>query len=352
VEVNHPPLSGPHLSGTPNADNYVEVLVSAVQPTYFMRIFGVTGEPVTARAVATDLSGGTNAINCMYTLGDPSKEIGVDPYGHTTINATSCGIVDNGNFDPTGSALTINTCSFGVSGANTGNNSGNVYCNNQPLPPSYGNPSVQDPFANQLTAPTVGTPTTWKNSSPVPGTYSGISLGSNANVTLQPGVYVVTGGNPLDCGSNSTLSGTGVMFYFTNGSTLNCQAGPTVNLTAMDDTQAAAAGYPKDAGILMYQDPNDTNTGIPTTGNKPPCPPPGSGPNTGPQLSGNDGSTLNGVLYFPSDQLYLTGTSGTTTLGPLVTYSACMGGNSTFNVQGTTGLPVTLPTLSNAILVE
>jgi hypothetical protein len=215
VEVNHPPLSGPHLSGTPNADNYVEVLVSAVQPTYFMRIFGVTGEPVTARAVATDLSGGTNAINCMYTLGDPSKEIGVDPYGHTTINATSCGIVDNGNFDPTGSALTINTCSFGVSGANTGNNSGNVYCNNQPLPPSYGNPSVQDPFANQLTAPTVGTPTTWKNSSPVPGTYSGISLGSNANVTLQPGVYVVTGGNPLDCGSNSTLSGTGVMFYFT-----------------------------------------------------------------------------------------------------------------------------------------
>lgn len=349
VQISDPasgPTTGPHAGNT----NYVEAYVSKVQPTYFMRIFGVTKEVVTARAVATDVSGGSNAINCMYTLGPPANEIGVDPYGNTTINATSCGIVDNGNFDPKGKALQINACSFQVSGTDTGNNAGNVDCNGQGLAPSYGSPTVQDPFANQLTAPTVGTPKTWSNSNPVPGTYSGISIGSNANVTLQSGVYIVTGGNPLDCGSNSTLNGTaGVMFYFTNGSTLNCQGGDTLNLTAMDDSQASAAGYPKDVGILMYQDPNDTNTGIPTKGSKAPCPPSG---NSGPQLSGNDGSALNGVLYFPGDQLYLTGTSGTTTIGPTVTYTICTGGNSTFNVQGTTGLPFTLPTLTNAILVE
>ena len=352
VQVNNPPLSGPH-AGTTGAANYVEALVSVVQPTYFMRIFGVTKQTVNTRAVATDVSGGSNAINCMYTLGSPSKEIGVDPYGHTTINATNCGIVDNGNFDPKGNALTINACSFQVSGVDTGNNAGNVYCNNQGLTPSYGSPTVQDPFANQLTAPTVGTPQVWPGTTTgVPGTYSGIKIGSNQTVTLQPGVYIITGGNPLDCGSaTSTLNGTGVMFYFTNGSTLNCQAGATLNLTAMDTSQAQAAGYPKDVGILMYQDPNDTNTGIPTGGGNT-CPPPGSGSDTGPQLSGNDGSALNGVLYFPDDQLYLTGTSGTTTLGPTVTDTLCTGGNSTFNVQGTTGLPFTLPTLSNAILVE
>lgn len=357
VQVNNPPASGPH-AGAANADKYVEVLVSAVHQTYFMRVFGVTKEPVTARAVATGLTGGPNTSNCMYTLGDPAKEIGVDPYGHTTLNATTCGIVDNGNFNPTGNALTVNACSFNVSGANTGNNSGNVYCNSQGMTPDYGSPTQQDPFANKLTAPTVG-------SSPIngccssgsvsPGTYNGMSIGGGANVTFQPGVYVITGGNDLTFSANSTVSGTGVMFYFTNGSTLNSQGGALVNLTAMDATQAAAAGYPADAGILMYQDPNDTNTGIPTNGSKPPCPPPGSGPNTGPQLGGTDGSTFDGVLYFPNDQLYLTGnttTSAGTTIGASITDTVCMGGNSTFTLVGQSGIPAPLPNLSNAVLVE
>jgi hypothetical protein len=104
----------------------------------------------------------------------------------------------------------------------------------------------------------------------------------------------------------------------------------------------------------MYEDSNDTNTGIPTKGNKAPCPPPGSGTNTGPQLGGTDGSTFDGVLYFPADQLYLTGNTSTTgtTIGVTVLDTVCVGGNSTFNLVGASGLPVTLPTLSNAVLVE
>jgi Putative Flp pilus-assembly TadE/G-like len=355
VRVNNPPLSGPH-AGTANAGDYVEALVSSVHQTYFMRIFGVTKEPVTARAVATDLSGGSNATNCMYTLGLPANEIGVSPFGSTTLNATNCGIVDNGNFDPTGNGLTINSCSFNVSGAPaTGPGSDNVYCNGQALTPSYYSPTAQDPFANKLTAPAVGTPKTWNKATPVPGTYNGINIGSKDVVTFQPGVYVITGGSPLTFTAGSTVSGTGVMFYFTNGSTLNSQGGATVNLTAMNAAQAQGAGYPADAGILMYQDPNDTNTGIATKGAKPPCPPPGSGPNTGPQLGGNDGSTFNGVLYFPSDQLYLTGNTATTagvSIGASITDTVCLGGNSTFNLVGATGLPTPLPTLSKAILVE
>lgn len=356
VQVNNPPNSGPHAGAT-FTNKYVEVLVSAVHQTYFMRVFGTTKETVTARAVATSLSGGPNTSNCMYTLGDPAKEIGVDPYGSTTLNATTCGIVDNGNFDPTGNALTVNTCSFGVSGTNTGNNStGNVYCNSQPMTPSYGMPTQQDPFANKLTAPSVGTATTWSGGSTVsPGTYSGITIGSKDNVTFQPGVYVITGGNPLTFTAGSTVNGTGVMFYFTNGSTLNSQGGANVNLTAMTTAQAQSAGYPADAGILMYQDPNDTNTGIPSKGGKTPCPPSGSGSNTGPQLGGNDGSVFDGVLYFPGDQLYLTGNTATTagvSIGASITDTVCMGGNSIFNVVGQSGIPAPLPTLTDAVLVE
>ncbi len=61
VTVYNPPNDGPHagLSG------YVEVLVAAVQPTFFMRIVGVNSETVTARAVAYL----NNSQNCMYALG-------------------------------------------------------------------------------------------------------------------------------------------------------------------------------------------------------------------------------------------------------------------------------------------
>ena len=63
VTVNNPPASGPH---TGNA-NYVEVLVTAVQPTYFMKVLGINSQTVTARAVATNVSGGPQAaVACIH----------------------------------------------------------------------------------------------------------------------------------------------------------------------------------------------------------------------------------------------------------------------------------------------
>src|ERR1700722_4291178 len=49
VTVCNGPSTGPHAGDI----HYVEAYVSAGQPTYFMKIFGVTSETVTARAVAT-----------------------------------------------------------------------------------------------------------------------------------------------------------------------------------------------------------------------------------------------------------------------------------------------------------
>ena len=94
----------------------------------------------------------------------------------------------------------------------------------------------------------------------------------------------------------------------------------------------------------MYQDPNDPTNGV---GNA--CPP---GSSKGPQLGGNTGSSYNGVLYFPADQLWLFGNSGTISFDAVVTDSLCMTGNATFNLQGVAGLPTPVPALSNAVLVE
>src|SRR6202021_2516014 len=115
VTVNNPPTSGPH-SGGANSGKDVEVLVTAVQPTYFCDVLGINSQTLTARAVATNVSGVTSGGGCLYTLGAPNAAIeGVNLNGHATLNAPTCGINDNGNFVGIG-AVTVCAGTFGVSG--------------------------------------------------------------------------------------------------------------------------------------------------------------------------------------------------------------------------------------------
>jgi hypothetical protein len=100
---------------------------------------------------------------------------------------------------------------------------------------------------------------------------------------------------------------------------------PIVNLTAPN-----SGPY---AGILMYQDPNDTNT-------------------TGPSLGGNDGSNYNGVLYFPSDELSFVGDDPSINVAIVVSGSINFSGDHTVNLIGTAGLPPGVSIMKTAMLVE
>ena len=354
------PCSGPHK----NNANYVEVLVSAVQPTYFMKILGFNTQVVTARAVATNIGGGGPNTGCMYTLGAPAKEIGVDAQGSVTLNAPTCGIVDNGNYTPKGNALTINAGSFGVAGTDQGSGpGGTVTCADQSSSncPSYGAPAGSDPLKS-LPSPcnlsgysftcTGGSSLSLNGGGTVnPGTYSSISIQGNGTVTFNPGVYVIDGNGGFSCSGGPTINGTGVFFYFTGQASINCQGGDTINFTAPSSTNCPACPS-KYYGILMYQDPNDSNQGTPGK-----CPPSG---NAGPQLGGNTGSAFNGVMYFPADQLYLTGNTVTCASGVncsvafavTITDSLCLSGNATLYMQGLAGLPSGVSILTRPILVE
>ena len=331
VTVCNGPSTGPH---TGNA-NYVEVFVSAGQPTYFMRILGVNVETVTARAVATNYSGataGSSNYNCLITLGTPASSIeGVNINGHATLNAPTCGIADNGNYNTKGNALTVSAGSFGVSGSgNVSGPGGTVTCTSgQSSCPQYSAPAVANPLAS-LTPPcspcTGGTPlSTNTNTTINPGTYSSISIGP-ANVAFNPGIYIINGPGGLSIGANATVTGSGVMFYFTNGATVNMVGTPTVQLTA-----PSTGPY---GGILFYQDPADT---------------------AGPTLGGNTGSSYNGILYFPSANLTFFGNSTTFSVGIVIADAITLSGNPTLNLQGQAGLPGGLPpalTAGSAILVE
>ena len=331
VQVNNPPLSGPHASGA-NAGKYVEVLVAVVQPTYFMKIFGVGSEAITARAVATNVSGGGPNSGCLYTLGPPSSAIeGVNINGSATLNATTCGINDNGNFNTQGNALVVNSGTFGISGDwDKKGPGGTVTCGpTQPNCPAANVPAATDPLLNQLTAPcspcTGGTALNTTSSLTInPGTYTSISISGNGNIVFNPGVYIIDGSSGITITGTPTITGTGVTFYFTNGATISNTGTGVTNFTA----PGTSGQYP---GILFYQDPADTN---------------------GPTLGGNSGTTYNGVLYFSTSNVTFFGHNNSIATDVVIADALTLSGNPTVNLQGAVGLPTGVSILTHAVLVE
>ena len=113
-------------------------------------------------------------------------------------------------------------------------------------------------------------------------------------------------------------------FYFTGSATFNCNGNTDVQLTA-----PSSGTY---AGILMYQNPADT---------------------VGPSIGGNDGSFLNGVLYFPKSEVTFYGNNSTLSQPASSLQTRLrLSGNPTVNLQGSAGLPPGVSIITNAILVE
>lgn len=354
VAVNNPPTTGPH-AGTANAGKYVEVFVSVVQPTFFMKALNIQKQVVTARAVATNTSGDPGS-GCLYTLGPPTNAIeGVNLNGSATLNAVTCGIDDNGNYNTKGNALTVSAGSFGVSGsANVSGPGGSVSCGTPGPCPTYGMPAAADPLTS--TNPPISPPanpgpstscpgkgacnvTTSGTQTLQPGEYSSITIGKNSVVTLSPGIYYIDGAGGLQFNGSATVTGTGVMFYFTGSASINAVGGG--NQVSNIELSAPTSGpY---TNILMYQDPNDTNTG--------------PGPNKGPTLGGDDKSFFDGVLYFPKDQLTFFGNAKGSNcsdgfrVGMVITEALALSGTPTVCLQGQAGLP-TASTLTVPTLVE
>src|SRR5262249_23267204 len=117
-----------------------------------------------------------------------------------------------------------------------------------------------------------------------PGYYSqGISVGNNQSVTLQPGVYVLGGGNGkkggITVGAGGSVTGNGVMLFLASGG-LSISAGGSITLSP------PTSGTYKDLTIFQSR----------TNG-------------TADSISGNGNSTnIQGTLYFPAATLNLTGT--------------------------------------------
>jgi uncharacterized membrane protein len=106
VIVNNPPLGGSYAGNS----NYVEVVVSQLEPTYFLRVLGNSSVKVSTRAV----SGIMNATGCIYSL-NPSAAKAFSASNGVNVSS-SCGIFVNSSssdaFDIVGGA-TIKTTGVG-----------------------------------------------------------------------------------------------------------------------------------------------------------------------------------------------------------------------------------------------
>jgi len=287
VSVYSPPQSGPFSSNS----NAVEVKVSQSQPTYFMRVLGWSSVPVTADAVALTVSGGS----CVYAL-DSTASGAVTVTGTGSINSQCC-LYDNSN---NSSALTVSGGGtitaplVGVVGGTNVNGGGST-------PPSTGIAAFGDPLA-YVGEPSVGSCSSYSTTN-IGSTQTlnqglycgGLKLNAGANVTFNPGTYVINGGG-LTVVGGATVSGTGVTFFLTgknksssapdNYGGVNIASGATVNLSA-----PCSSGSGGIEGMLFFQDRAITN-GVNSV------------------INGSSTAVFSGALYFPTTQLTYSGTSG------------------------------------------
>ena len=149
-----------------------------------------------------------------------------------------------------------------------------------------------------------------------PGTYcGGISLTGNYTVVLSPGVYHLYGGGLNFAGNISPVSGVGVSFY-NSGNTTTYPFSP-FNLSGNIAVNMSAPTTGTYAGMLLMQNPLNTQTA---------------------NINGNSSSVMAGNLYFPKNNLNLTGNSGTDIpIGSVVALKVSVQGNTRFNMTNTYG---------------
>ncbi|ESY66466.1 MULTISPECIES: pilus assembly protein TadG-related protein [Mesorhizobium] len=313
IVVNTPPVSGPNT-----AKKAVEVIVGQNLDRIFTSIFTQDKVPEHARAVAliTDASSA-----CMLAL-DPSASQAVLFSGNTTVKVVGCSVMSNSIASDAiklqGSAGLQADCLITAGGVSLSNPVTTVCA----APITQALPAA-DPYAG-LPAPAASNPCQNANKTTLgPGTYcNGLSL--SGNVTLQPGVYVIQGGD-FKVNANANISGDGVTIYLAGASRVSMNGNATVTLSA-----PTSGTY---SGVLMYGD--RTGTGGQST------------------FNGTASSLLTGSLYFPKQQVnYLGNFSGkngcTRVVADLIQWS----GNSTIN-QNCKSLGIdNIPAAPSVALVE
>ena len=245
VTVHQPPTSGA-FRNNPQA---IEVIITQSQPRLFSSLWGSAPVAVTARAVAI-----AQIEGCVLAL-DGTASSAFSAQGSVNVNLTQCALYDDSTSAQAlslGGSATVSTQFVGVVGGISG--SQNITSVDGT---ATGYHSISDPYASVTPPSFTGCDHTNYSTHGTavlsPGVYcGGMSLGSSAVVTLQPGIYYLDRGS-LSMQGSASLTGTGVTLVFTsstgsNYAYANLSGGATVNLTAPNSGPMS--------GIAIYGDHN------------------------------------------------------------------------------------------------
>ena len=277
----------------------VEVAISQVQPQYFTRIF-LPAPTVTKTAVAQPPGVPSTGTMCVMALDETGKlSVGsVLLNGTTYVDLDHCDLYnDSSDSDSTeldGTTVLTAHMIYLSGGYDLGSNASMT-----PNPPAtYVQPSL-DPYAGMAMPSYSGcnetnyTVSSGQTVTASAGVYcGGITVEGGGTLSLNPGTYILDGGN-FEVQGNGTVNGAdGVTIILTSSTASNygivhLHGGSIVNLTA--PTIGASAGIP---GIAIWVD--------------------GNAPTTNDTINGGTGNIINGAIYMPSQEINYSGGSNTT----------------------------------------
>lgn len=269
---------------TPNTGSSaytMSVSVTVSVPTTFMQLYE-SAMVVSASATATNTA--TAAPTCVLAL-DPSASGAVTVNGNTTLDLNNCGLT----VDSTSATdLTLSSTMSASAVTLGGNYSG--CCITSPIIRTYES-AVPDPYAS-LTMPSFSgcDQNNFHTAQTVtvnPGVYcGGITLTGGANVTLNPGTYILDSGD-LKVAGNAALTGSGVTLILTSSSSASAIGG--VEFDGGSTVQLSAQTTGSLAGMLIWVDHN-----APLQNNT---------------IAGGSNNVFTGVIYMPSEAPTYSGSS-------------------------------------------
>jgi Flp pilus assembly protein TadG len=332
VTPSMPPVDGPNAG----IGSFVEVQVSAPNPTYFMRVFNIGSVTVGARAVAGTPSAGNY---CMWIM-SPTASDTFHVQGSANINTPNCGAYVNSKspqaFQKTGNGSSFNGTGVSVvGGSNAGGNSKfPVTTGVVPTGPTIGdaitgpNPTTACGSGNTVTASTV---TAALLAARPPA--NGVVCFSAKNVTLSNGV-------------NLQGSAGGTVYLFENG--VNIPTGATVNVGSATPPSSQGGNYTNtlgatidlygvgsSAGTLSQASNSVLNVYAPTSGpyNAIGIMEPPSNTTTLQVQFGSNNETLDGLIYAPGAEVYMQDQGGGVTASGVVANTMYIK-SSTLNIPG------------------
>lgn len=315
VTVNMPPQSGPNQS-----TGFAEAIVSAPNPTFFLRALGFNSVTVAARAVAGTPTTGSACLWLMATSGT-----GLKLKGAYDIDAPSCGIYVNSPssnaISVTGNAGTVNASYIDVVGGSTSNHATSPTSETlhaAPRTTPWGNP---------------GSPTCSYTDST---TTSLVPTAPATTLTVNPGgnyaVYCFSNSNGVTVGNGVIFTGSssGIVYEFQNGvaissgATVNfgsCSSGcsyNSVNGTYSGATQGATLDV--DSGSFSEASNSILNVYAPTSGTFDGIAifQPSSNTNTLQVQFGSNNQVLDGYIFAPGAEVTLQDHGGGVTASGIV----------------------------------